>query len=102
MEEEIINPGEQPIAPSHGRSPIPASTDSNAVIASQTDTTAKNRLFRLSRVAKQLRGILILAGVTFAAIVLLSPIRHWWFAWYGNLSGIFKLVFDLVTLCNLS
>lgn len=95
--EEIVGHGEQPLAPSDGRSPIPASISrSNPAIAPQTDTTARNRRFRLSRVARQLRSILILAFVTFAAIVLLSPIRHWWFAWYRNLGGIFKLVFDLV------
>jgi len=105
MEEEIIEHGEQPIASSNRRSPILASTQSNAAIAqsaapkaiaSQTYTTAKNRLFRLSTIARELRGILLLISVTFAALVLLSPIRYWWFAWYGNLGGIFKLVFDLV------
>ena len=65
-------------------------------VTSPTDTTARNRRFRLSKTARQLLGILILAGVTFAAVIFLSPIRHWWFAWYQNLGGIFKLVFDLV------
>lgn len=71
-------------------------TDIYAALARQTDTTAENRRFRLSTIARELRSILILAGVTFAAIVLLAPIRYWWFAWYVNLGGIFKLVFDLV------
>ena len=106
MEEEIFGYGEQPLAASDGRSPIPASiSQSNAAIARsaapkaiapQTDTTAINRRLRLSTIAGELLGIMILASVTFAAIVLLSPIRHWWFAWYGNLGGIFKLIFDLV------
>jgi len=41
----------------------------------------KNRLFRLSTIVRELRGILILTSVTSAALVLLSI--HWWFAWYG-------------------
>lgn len=93
-EEQIIEHREQPtITPSHERSPI---TVSNAAIAPQTDTTAKNRLFRLSTTARELRGILILASVTFAVLILLSPIRHWWFAWDENLGGILKLIFNLV------
>lgn len=93
MEEEIIGQVEQPPTDMKVRSPIPVS---NAAIARQTDTTARNHRFRLSLVAKELRSILILAFVTFTVIVLLAPIRYWWFAWYGNLGGIFKLVFDLV------
>ncbi len=93
--EEIAGYGEQPNASLDGRSPIPAAiSSSNAAIAYQTDTT-KNRRFWLSTIAGELLGIMILASVTFAALVLLSPIRHWWFAWYGNLGGIFKLIFDL-------
>lgn len=30
------------------------------------------------------------------AVVLLSPIRYWWFGWYGDLDEPFKLIFDLV------
>lgn len=75
------------------RSPSPVS---KAAKRSQTDLTARNRRFSLSKVARQLSSILILAFVTFAAIVLLSPIRHWWFAWYRNLDEIFKLIFNLV------
>ena len=71
-------------------------TDIYAAIARQTDTTAENRRFRLSTIAREFRSILLLTSVTFTAIVLLAPIRHWWFAWYVNLGGIFKLVFDLV------
>ncbi len=69
-----------------------AFTTSNAV----TNTTARNRRYKLSPVAKQLRSLAILAGVTFVAVVLLSPIRYWWFAWYGNLDEPFKLIFNLV------
>ncbi|MBD2309882.1 hypothetical protein H6G17_31220 [Chroococcidiopsis sp. FACHB-1243] len=101
MDEEIIGQVEQPLAPSAKQSPAPSDkqspiTVSNAAIASGTDTTARERLFRLSTIALELRGILILTSVTFAVLVLLVPIRYWWFVWYGNLGGIFKLVFDLV------
>ncbi|KJH71575.1 CAAX amino protease [Aliterella atlantica] len=88
MEEETLGV-EQPPTEMKVRAPSPRSN------AAQTDTT-KNRRFRLSKVTRQLSSILILAFVTFAAIVLLAPIRHWWFAWYRNLDGIFKLVFNLV------
>ena len=102
MEEEIIGQVEQPPTDMKVQSPIPVSnaamqgSAAPKAIARQTDTTAKNRRFRLSKVARQLPSILILAFVTFTVIVLLAPIRYWWFAWYGNLGGIFKLVFDLV------
>ena len=89
-QEAIIEQGK------YERSPIPVSSQSNAASASQSVTTSKNRLLRWSAIARELRGILILASVTFAVFVLLSPIRYWWFAWYGNLGGTFKLVFDLV------
>ena len=55
---------------------------------------AKNR-FRLRAIAQKLPGLLTLAGVTFVVLVLLSPIRYWWFAWYRKLGEI-KLVFDLI------
>ena len=72
----------------YSRSPVAASME--------IDTTNTNRRFELSSIAKQLRGLAILAGVTFVAVVLLSPIRYWWFAWYGNLDEPFKLIFNLV------
>jgi len=87
----IIEPGEVAID-------AIASTNSNTASDLQTKTSAKNRFLKLSTIAKELRGILILASVTFTAIVLLSPIRYWWFAWYENLDGIFKLLFNLVWL----
>ena len=91
--EEIIEQIE-PNTSSSERSPIPASSQSKAAIASQS--VATNNRFRLSAIARELRGLLILAGVTFVVLVLLSPIRYWWFAWYGKLGGTFKLVFNLV------
>ncbi|MBE9017931.1 CAAX protease [Chroococcidiopsidales cyanobacterium LEGE 13417] len=98
MDEEIIGQVEQPIAHVKERSLLSASISqsSNAAIAPQTNTTATNRHLRLSTIAQQLPAILTMTGVTFAAIVLLSPIHYWWFAWYGSLGAIFKLVFDLV------
>ncbi|PSB06454.1 CAAX protease, partial [Pleurocapsa sp. CCALA 161] len=72
----------------YSRSPVAASME--------IDTTNTNRRFELTSIAKQLRGLAILAGVTFVAVVLLSPIRYWWFAWYGNLDEPFKLIFNLV------
>ena len=87
---------EQAIAPLQRQSSIPASTNTNTERDRQTKTSAKNRFFKLSKIARELRGVLILASITFTALVLLSPIRHWWFAWYENLDGIFKLVFNLV------
>lgn len=61
-----------------------------------TDTTARNPRLRLSSLTRQLSGLVILAGVTFVVVVLLSPIRHWWFTWYGDLDELFKLIFNLV------
>lgn len=58
--------------------------------------TAKNSRFRLSSITKQLSGLALLASVTFVAVVLLSPIRYWWFAWYSDLDELFKLIFNLV------
>jgi hypothetical protein len=87
---------EQMIAASDERSPVSGFiSQSNAAKRSQTDTT-NNRHLRLSTIAGQMLGILILASVTFTVIFLLTPIRHWWFAWDGNLDGIFKLIFNLV------
>ncbi len=69
---------------------------SNAAVSAQADAIDRDRRFQLSKIVRQLPSLVGLTGVTFAAIVLLSPIRYWWFAWYGNLGGIFKLAFDLV------
>lgn len=94
MAQEIV--GVEQIARVKVRSPIPASVSQpNTASAPEAGATDRDRL-QLSQIARQLPSILILAGVTFAAIVLLSPIRLWWFAWYGNLGGILKLAFDLV------
>ncbi|PPS42218.1 CAAX protease [Chroococcidiopsis sp. TS-821] len=75
------------------------STSSNsrthATVAAQADAIDRDRRFQVSKIVRQLPSILALAGVTFAAVVLLSPIRYWWFAWYGNLGGILRLAFDL-------
>jgi predicted Abi (CAAX) family protease len=84
---------QQQIAPSQAAQSFPAA---DAAIASQTTKDTTNSLSRLSAIAKELGGLAILGSVTFAAIVLLSPIRHWWFSSYETLGGIFKLVFDLV------
>ncbi|MDM9385741.1 hypothetical protein QUB80_34365 [Chlorogloeopsis sp. ULAP01] len=95
VEEEIT--GAEQIARVKVRSPIPvSSSQSNAAFTAQTGATDKNPRFQLSKIVKQLPGILALIGVTFAALILLSPIRYWWFAWYENLGGIFKLAFNLV------
>ena len=56
----------------------------------------RERPFMLGQVAKELRGILILASVTFLAFILLSPIRHWWFGWDNNLNGILTASFNVV------
>ncbi|PZD70812.1 hypothetical protein C1752_08954 [Acaryochloris thomasi RCC1774] len=40
-------------------------------------------------------GLLALAVSTLTAAILLSPIRHWWFAWHNSLTNIFGLAFDL-------
>jgi len=65
-------------------------------IAPRIQKTVKNRGFRLSAIAGELGGITLMVGVTYAALILLSPIRYWWFAWYGNLGVILKLIFNLV------
>ncbi|MGF1588155.1 MAG: Yip1 family protein [Pleurocapsa sp.] len=80
------------------RSPLSASVFlSHTASASQTEAiNNKDRRFKLSKIAKQLLSIFVLSSVTFAAVILLSPIRYWWFAWYENLDGVFKLAFDLV------
>ena len=94
MAEEIG--GVEQIARVKVRSPLTLNSSSNAAAAPQTDAIDRDRRFQLSTIIRQLPSILILTGVTFTAIVLLSPIRYWWFAWYGSLGGIFKLAFDLV------
>ena len=85
--EKRNKPLQQPRVSSNKRS----LTQDNAA----TDT-AKNSRFRLSSITSQLSGLAILASVTFVAVVLLSPIRYWWFAWYSDLDGLFKLIFNLV------
>ncbi|BAZ08487.1 hypothetical protein NIES4071_02920 [Calothrix sp. NIES-4071] len=75
-------------APSWG-----AETQSNV----QT-TAAKNRLSSLNAITRELGGIMIMASVTFAVFFLFSPIRHWWFAPYANLGGIFQLIFNLISI----
>ncbi len=93
---EEIRRGEQ-IPRVKVRSPILAANSlSNTVSNDRTDAIDRDRRFQLSKIVRQIPSVLVLTGITFAAVVLLSPIRHWWFAWYGNLGGIFKLVFDLV------
>ncbi|MBW4640577.1 MAG: hypothetical protein KME05_20585 [Gloeocapsa sp. UFS-A4-WI-NPMV-4B04] len=62
--EEIIGQVEQAIALSHRRSPIPVSnaamqgSASPKGIARQTNTSARNRRFRLNTITRELRGIL--------------------------------------------
>ncbi|MBE9192975.1 CAAX protease [Gloeocapsopsis crepidinum LEGE 06123] len=90
MQEEITSVRARSQYPTSNNSP------SNAALAAQTDAIDRDRRFQFSKIVRQLPSILVLSGVTCAAIVLLSPIRYWWFAWYGNLGGIFKLAFDLV------
>ncbi|PIG93557.1 hypothetical protein [Gloeocapsopsis sp. IPPAS B-1203] len=89
MQEEITSVRARSQYPTSNNSP------SNAALAAQTDAIDRRR-FQFSKILRQLPNILVLTGATFAAVVLLSPIRYWWFAWYGNLGGIFKLAFDLV------
>ena len=84
--------------------PIAASTQVNTSIvrstspkgiAEPTEPTAKNSL-KLGKIVKELRGLTILASITFIAVVLLSPIRYWWFPWYDDLNALFQLIFNLV------
>ena len=106
-----IEPQESAMAYSYEGAPITASTEGNNAIArstspriarstysrnpSQTDTT-KNHRFKSRSLNRQLSGLAILASVTFVAVVLLSPIRYWWFGWYSDLGEVFKLIFNLV------
>ena len=73
-----------------------STTGNAATNITTTNITTENRRYKLSSIAKQLRSLAILAGVTFVAVVLLSPIRYWWFGWYGDLDEPFKLIFNLV------
>jgi predicted Abi (CAAX) family protease len=78
---------------------LTAGSEPLAAIASGNYKTAESHGFRLSRVAKQLLRLLSILFITFAALILLfAPVCDWWFAWYENLTGIFKLVFDLVSV----
>lgn len=90
--EEITQTREQYKIWNSGRSPIPTTPYNAARAADKT----RNRRFKLSSIAKNLSGFAILAIVTFITVILLSPIRHWWFAWYTNLDEPFKLIFNLV------
>lgn len=100
-----VEPQESAMAYSYGGTPMTATasaTNSMAIARSrspgvtrQTDTSKNNR-FRFSSINRQLRGLAILASITFVVVVLLSPIRYWWFGWYGDLDEPFKLIFDLV------
>ncbi len=40
-------------------------------------------------------SVLVIATSTLLAVILLSPIRDWWFAWHTRLNITFQLVFDL-------
>ncbi len=51
---------------------------------------------RLSKTTRDFLSILFLALGTLLAVILLSPIKDWWFAWHNNLNSTFRLVFDLV------
>ena len=92
-EESEIHPNQHHVESLENRA---VSSESGVAIASQPPQKAATSRFRLAAIAKTLGGFLILAGATFAVILLLSPIRHWWFNWYSSLGGVFKLVFDLV------
>ncbi len=93
----VTSPQSEQTASVKVRSPLAASiSPTSTALAIKADAIDRDRRFQFSKIVRQLPSLLVLSGVTFAAIVLLSPIRYWWFAWYGNLGGILKLVFDLV------
>ncbi|MGB3532012.1 MAG: CAAX protease [Microcoleaceae cyanobacterium] len=96
--EKTVKPKQQQSIHLYEPSPLStASTTSHgATDITTTNIITKNRRYQLSSIVKQLRGLAILASVTFVAVVLLSPIRYWWFAWYVNLDEPFKLIFNLV------
>ncbi len=54
-----------------------SSSRTHAAVAAQADAIDRDRRFQVSKIVRQLPSILALAGVTFAAVVLLSPIRDW-------------------------
>ncbi|KJH71065.1 CAAX amino protease [Aliterella atlantica] len=65
----------------------------NAAIATSVSSKAPSRLWTI---AVQARDYLISIGVTSIAIVLLSPIRAWWFAEFEQSSRISQFVVSLV------
>lgn len=73
-----------------------SSTINPTAIARDRATANSTNGGRQWKLAAQWGGFLLLLGGTFITIVLLSPIRDWWFAWSKQLSGIFELGFNLV------
>ncbi|MGB3297566.1 MAG: CAAX protease, partial [Phormidesmis sp.] len=52
--------------------------------------------YKRRNIARAALSGLVLATSTLIAVVLLSPIRDWWFAWHSGLNAPFQLAFDLV------
>ncbi len=50
---------------------------------------------RWRRISRGSLSVLVLATSTLVAVILLSPIRDWWFAWHTRLNITFQVVFDL-------
>ena len=56
---------------------------------------SKLKRFKLGRTARNVISLTVIAAITFIAVMLLAPIRRWWFPWYASLGGVFQLIFDV-------
>lgn len=88
-EESALPPPSSPLPPPS--SPLPPPPSSHPTLSTVESTEQ-----RIGRTVKTLLGLLAIALLTFLIIVLLRPLREWWFGWSNNLPNLLQFAFDLV------
>ncbi|MGF1497108.1 MAG: CAAX protease [Elainellaceae cyanobacterium] len=47
------------------------------------------------RTLQTILGLIGIAALTLVIVVVLRPVREWWFGWYDNLPGVLRFIFSL-------
>ncbi len=76
--------------------PSPGGTLTPGTVSLPLPDAAKSRQRGFGKGFKTFLGLLVLAGVTLVVLILLRPLREWWFGWFSTLPGLVRFGLNLL------